>query len=169
MNGIYRRLAVVVAGVMVAGAGMVGVAAATTQSVCAGPRRVSIGNVRHLEGTTVGAVAYTPFVFKVTSTGCARAGLVHYSTNTGTAGKSDFVSVNSTVTFASGDLSTRQITVNVVRDARPEPNENFLVVLCLPVGHTVIGAKTGTGTILNDDGPAPAPPAAVPDDFHCSR
>lgn len=78
---------------------------------------------------------------------------VSFSTQAGTAADgADYVGQqNQTLTFAAGEI-TKTIIVNVVGDTNTESNETFSVVLSNPTNGT-LGTATGTGTILDDDGP----------------
>jgi hypothetical protein len=76
---------------------------------------------------------------------------------TATAG-SDYTRVGPlTLQFAPG-VTTQTVSVPIVGDTIPEPDETFVVNLSTPTNAT-IGDGQGLGTIRNDDG-APAPEAA---------
>ncbi|HYW72999.1 MAG TPA: Calx-beta domain-containing protein [Pyrinomonadaceae bacterium] len=81
---------------------------------------------------------------------------VSWKTAPGTATPGvDYTDVNSsTVTFQAGQTS-KTITVNVIGDTASEPDETFFVTLFTPNEATIAKAQ-GTGTIINDDGAAPA-------------
>jgi len=64
---------------------------------------------------------------------------------------SDYVTSSGSLDFAAGE-SRKVISVAVLGDAIPEPNETFFVNLSNPVG-AVLQRSTAIGTILNDDGP----------------
>jgi len=75
---------------------------------------------------------------------------VNFATADGSAfAGSDYVATSGTLTFAPG-TTTQPVTVNVIGDTTPEPNETFFVNLSSPTNAT-IATGTGTGTILNDD------------------
>jgi CSLREA domain-containing protein len=116
---------------------------------------LSINNVSQNEGNS----GTTPFVFTVTlSAASASTVTVNYATADGTAtAPSDYAATSGTLTFAPG-VTTQTITVNVVGDTTPEPNETFTVNLSTPANAT-IAAGTGTGTIVDDDAAPPPPPA----------
>lgn len=81
---------------------------------------------------------------------------VNYATDTiGTATSGgDYQATAGTVTFAIGETS-KPVTVLINGDTTPEPNETFVVKLSNNSG-VAIGDFSGTGTILDDDGPANA-------------
>jgi len=120
------------------------------------PTYLAIGDATVTEGNT----GTTPATFTVTRSG-STAGIssVTYATFNGTAtAGSDYTSVAATtVTFAAGETS-KTLAVPVVGDAVDEANETFLVKLSSPVG-AGISDDTGTGTIVDDDGPITPGPA----------
>ena len=69
---------------------------------------------------------------------------------TATAG-TDYTAGNGSLTFETGDAS-RTVAVTVAGDDADEPNETLTVTLSNAPGAT-IGKATGTGTIMDDDGP----------------
>jgi len=115
---------------------------------------VSISDVSVVEGNS----GTTPANFTVSlSAPSGKTVSVSWKTTPGgtaTAGV-DYTNINSAnVTFQAGQ-TTRTITVNVLGDTDPEPDDTFFVTLFNPSEVTL--AKTqGTGTIINDDGAAPA-------------
>lgn len=70
----------------------------------------------------------------------------------GGASASDFGSftLTGTVHFDSGQ-ATAKLSLPVLGDRVPEPNETFSVTLSAPTGGATIDRATATGTILNDD------------------
>jgi hypothetical protein len=68
------------------------------------------------------------------------------------AAPSDYEAVNTTVTFAPGQVS-QQVTVGVNGDTQPEPDERFFVLLSNPINAT-LGDGFAVGRIVNDDVPA---------------
>jgi len=75
---------------------------------------------------------------------------VNYATADGTAtAGSDYTAKSGSVTFTAGATS-RTITVSILGDRTPEPNETFFVNLSSPVNTTIANGQ-GVGTILNDD------------------
>ncbi|MGI6246270.1 MAG: cellulose binding domain-containing protein [Pseudochelatococcus sp.] len=84
---------------------------------------------------------------------------VDYHTVAGTASHADFTPTSGTLTFQPGEQS-KTIAVAIRPDLAAEADEQFTVVLSGPDG-AVIGAGTGTATIVNDDGgtvdPQPEP------------
>ena len=108
-----------------------------------------INNVSKAEGNS----GTTPFSFTVSlSPASAGTVTVKYATanDTATAG-SDYTAASGTLTFVPGETS-KMVTVNVIGDTIPEPNETFFVNLSSPSGATLFDGQ-GLGTILNDDGP----------------
>ncbi|MGH2772898.1 MAG: Calx-beta domain-containing protein [Actinomycetota bacterium] len=84
---------------------------------------------------------------------------VNYETVDGTAvAGQDYQSTNGTAAFAAGQ-KRQTVSVKVLGDAVAEPDETFTMKLTgSPFGG--IANQLGTGTILNDDGPAPPAPGA---------
>ncbi|HVF95059.1 MAG TPA: endonuclease/exonuclease/phosphatase [Sphingomonas sp.] len=62
----------------------------------------------------------------------------------------DAISLTGTVRFADGQ-STATISLPVIADRAPEPNETFSITLSNATGGASIERATATGTILNDD------------------
>ena len=87
---------------------------------------------------------------------------VFYRTAGGTAAAGqDFDSQFGILTFAPG--SRRQvIAVPTHDDERDEPNETFSVTLSSAAGAT-LGDRSATGTIIDDDVPAPPPTVSIED------
>ena len=109
----------------------------------------------------------TPIVFTVSlSAASGQAVTVAFATadDTATTANSDYVATSGTLTFFPGDMQ-KLVTVLVNGDTAIETNEQFHVTLSSPSNATLnAGAASGTGTILNDDGPhfsiAGPPPTA---------
>ncbi len=124
----------------------------------AGPS-ISISDVTEFEGTTP-PTPDTAFTFTISlSAPSEQTVTVAYTTvdSTAVAGLSeDYDALSGTATFTPAQTAV-PITVNVNRDAHAEPSEAFLLQLSAPVNATLSVDTTGTGTILNDDGP----PASV--------
>jgi len=70
-----------------------------------------------------------------------------------TAG-SDYAATAGTLSFAPGQ-TTRTVTVDVLGDTTPEPEEVFYVDLSNPTNATIVDGQ-GVGTIINDDSPSQA-------------
>ena len=87
---------------------------------------------------------------------------VFYRTAGGTAAAGqDFDSQAGILTFAPG--SRRQVIAVPTRDdERDEPNETFSVTLSSAAGAT-LGDRSATGTIVDDDVPAPPPAVSIED------
>jgi VCBS repeat-containing protein len=120
-----------------------------------GDSHIRIGDASVAEGDS-GTHALT---FTLTrSGGSAAAASVDYFLNlTGSADQSDLAPgtpLSGTVTFGVGEI-TRTITINVVGDTNPEPNETFNIQLANPTNgggfQTLITDGTAVGTIVNDD------------------
>jgi hypothetical protein len=131
---------------------------------------LSINNVSQSEGNT----SSTPFVFTVTASGASSQPFTFsYSTRDGTAksypyapdsfgatkpyallynpGKQDYNATNGALSFEAGE-TTKTITVNVIGNTIFEPNKIFYVDIVSANGADINPlAKSGTGTILNDD------------------
>lgn len=108
---------------------------------------LGINNVELPEGQT----GTTPFVFTVAlSAASAGTVTVDFSTRNGSAqAGTDYIATSGTLTFAPGEL-TKQITVQVIGDATPEPIEEFFVDLTNATGAS-IGDSEGVGRIFSDD------------------
>jgi hypothetical protein len=75
---------------------------------------------------------------------------VNYATSDGTASApGDYTAGSGTLTFSPGDTS-KTISVPVVGDTVPEPDETFNVDLSTPSGATISDGH-GVGTIVDDD------------------
>src|SRR5262249_14658686 len=73
-----------------------------------------------------------------------------YATAAGTATSGvDYVAASSTVSFAPGE-TTKTITVQVIGDRLPEPNETFVVNLSSPTNATIPDDQR-LGTIADDE------------------
>ena len=109
---------------------------------------IAIDSVSVLEGSGTGTpVASFTVSLSIASPSSA---LVSYQTVPGTAtSPADYQSTTGVLTFAGGS-TTQTIQVPIVPDTIGEPNETFTVQLSAPV-NAVIGAGTGTATIVNDD------------------
>jgi hypothetical protein len=109
---------------------------------------IAISDVSKKEGNS----GTTPFVFTVSVSGSPLSTVtVDWATGGGTAPPvSDYVPANGTVTFAPG-VTTKTVTIQVVGNTTPEPNETFFVNLSNPSPNAYLGDPQGVGTILNDD------------------
>jgi hypothetical protein len=99
------------------------------------------------EGNT-GTVAAT---FTVTlSAASTETVIVAYATGDGTANAgSDYQAASGTITFAPGETS-KTISVRVIGDRIPEPNETFVVNVSNPTNATIADGQ-GAGTIVDDE------------------
>ncbi|MCC6174614.1 MAG: right-handed parallel beta-helix repeat-containing protein [Chloroflexi bacterium] len=79
-----------------------------------------------------------------------QAASVQYATVDGTArAPEDYVGQSGTITFAAGETS-RAVSVLIIGDTLPEPDETFTLQLSNPAG-LALGRDRATGTIKNDD------------------
>jgi hypothetical protein len=110
---------------------------------------LSVNNVSVPEGNS----GTTAAVFSVTlSAASAVPVTLQYATADGTAtAGSDYQAAGGTLTFAPGETS-KMVTVQVIGDTVPEPNETFFLNLSNPTGATLAQGQ-GTGTILDDNTP----------------
>jgi large repetitive protein len=110
--------------------------------------KVTISSVSKKEGNS----GTTAFVFTVSVSGSPMSTVtVDWATGGGTASAvSDYVPANGTVSFAPG-VTTKTVTIQVVGNTVPEPNETFFVNLSNPSPNAYIVDPQGVGTILNDD------------------
>ncbi|HET8644983.1 MAG TPA: Ig-like domain repeat protein, partial [Vicinamibacteria bacterium] len=117
---------------------------------------IAIGDVTQRE-------ALGPAVFTVSlSAASGREVTAQFFTSDGTAtAPADYGAVAGTVTFPAGTV-TRTITVPIVADGLPEPDETYFVILTSPVNASLAdGLGTGTirsgGTRPGAPGPGPGP------------
>lgn len=76
---------------------------------------------------------------------------VRYITFAGSAGSSDFVSVQGTLTFPTGSTNPQNITVQIIDDSIPEQAENFRLFLYEPVNARIVEPDEFTITITDND------------------
>lgn len=114
-----------------------------------GEPSIGISDVSAQEGD----VGTTDFVFTVTLSGPSGQPVeVAFATadGTATAGNNDYTPTSGTITFA--PLQTAQeVTVSVIGDNDPEPNETFLLNVTAVDNGGAVGAAQGTATIVDDD------------------
>jgi large repetitive protein len=110
--------------------------------------KVTISSVSKKEGNS----GTTAFVFTLAVSGSPLSTVtVDWATGGGTApAVTDYAPANGTASFAPG-VTTRTVTVQVVGNTIPEPNETFFVNLSNPSPNAYLGNTQGVGTILNDD------------------
>jgi len=110
--------------------------------------KITITDVSKKEGNS----GLTVFVFTVSVSGSPMSTVsVDWATGGGTASPvTDYVPANGTVTLPVG-VTTKTVTIQVVGDTIPEPNETFFVNLSNPSPNAYIVDPQGVGTILNDD------------------
>ena len=84
---------------------------------------------------------------------------VNYAVTGGTATQGgDYTLTNGTLTFSPGQTS-QTITVRVINDTQPEPNETFYLTLSQPTNAELGAVTVHTHTILDDE-QLPVPVAA---------
>jgi hypothetical protein len=110
--------------------------------------KITINNVTKKEGDS----GTTAFVFTVGVSGSPLSTVTaDWATGGGTATPVlDYVPANGTVSFSPG-VTTQTVTIQVVGDTVPEPDETFLVNLTNPSPNAYIFKTPGVGTIRNDD------------------
>jgi large repetitive protein len=110
--------------------------------------KVTISSVSKKEGNS----GTTGFVFTLAVSGTPLSTVtVDWATGGGTApAVTDYLPANGTVSFAPG-VTTKTVTVQVVGNTIPEPDETFFVNLSNPSPNAYLGNTQGVGTILNDD------------------
>jgi len=110
--------------------------------------KVTISSVSKKEGNS----GTTAFVFTLSVSGSPLSTVtVDWATGGGTApAVTDYLPANGTVSFAPG-VTTKTVTIQVVANTIPEPNETFFVNLSNPSPNAYLGNTQGVGTILNDD------------------
>jgi hypothetical protein len=111
------------------------------------PPSVTIGDRAVTEGNT----GTTSATFSVTlSAASSQTVTIAYATGNGTAsGGSDYQAASGTLTFAPGE-TTKTITVPIIGDRLPEPNETFAVNLS-GATNAIIADGQGVGTIRDDE------------------
>ena len=117
-----------------------------------GETQVSVNDVALAEGNS----GITNFAFTVSlSFANEQPVSVTLSTSNGTAtAGSDYMAVNTVVTFAPG-VTTQTVIVPVIGDTNVEPDETFFVNLTNAVNATIFDG-VGQGTIIDDDNLAPS-------------
>lgn len=112
---------------------------------------LSIDNVSVTEGNS--GTTFAQFTVSLSAASGLTAS-VNYATANGTAvAPGDYTSTADLFTLNPGETSAT-VTVPVLGDTTPEPDESFSVTLSAPTNATIApGGGTGTGTILNDDVP----------------
>jgi M6 family metalloprotease-like protein len=91
------------------------------------------------------------------SSGSAGAQTVDYICQVGSAGLSDFTSVAGTLSWASGETTSKTISVPIIDDTMIESSESFTVRLQNLVGTSTLGTSTHTVTITDNDGASASP------------
>jgi len=111
--------------------------------------RISIGDAWIAEGNA----GKTLMSFTVSlSAAQAQAVTVDYATQDGLArAGEDYVATSGRLSFAPGE-TTKTITVEIIGDTEPEPDEPFFVNLSGATANASILRGQGSGTILDDDG-----------------
>jgi uncharacterized membrane protein len=111
------------------------------------PPMVRVSDASVVEGNS----GVRPATFTITlSAAYSQPVNVAYATADGTAtAGSDYQAASGTLTFAPGDTS-KTLSVQVIGDRLPEPNETFFVNLSSPTNATIADGQ-GVGTILDDE------------------
>ncbi|MDB0047356.1 hypothetical protein N9F21_01900 [Porticoccaceae bacterium] len=116
----------------------------TSHSVAAiQPSEISVADASVSEGGVLNFV-----VTRGTET--SQAVTVNYSTSVGSAGTSDFTTVTSSVTFATGE-TTKTIAVQTTEESIYEGAETLTLSLTSTTAGAIITDSSATGTITNDD------------------
>ncbi|WP_138505255.1 Calx-beta domain-containing protein [Nostoc sp. PA-18-2419] len=112
---------------------------------------ISISNVLVTEGNT-GTTTNANFIVTLSQPSFQQV-TVNYNTSDGTAkvSDSDYNPANGTITFNPGETS-KTISIGVIGDNKPEPNETFSVNLLGATNATIVD-NLGVATITNDDPP----------------
>ncbi len=112
---------------------------------------LSISDASVLEGAAGRAVATFTVMLSRPPDGTGGGVTVDFATRDGTAtvADGDYLPASGTLTFAPGQTAIG-LDVEVIDDARVEPDEFFFVDLSNPQGATIADGE-GRGTILNDD------------------
>ncbi len=106
------------------------------------------------------ADGYADFTVRLSAPSAAPVG-VNYTTATGSAGSNDIETFSGVVRFAPGE-TVKTVRVEIYGETLAEPTESFFVELFNATGGT-IGRQIGTGTIIDNDGPAGTPVVAISD------
>jgi hypothetical protein len=69
----------------------------------------------------------------------------------------DYVGTSSTVSFGSGDASSRVVAIPIVNDSVAELSESFSVTLSAPTGGATLGAPTTAAASVTDNDPPGVP------------
>ncbi|BCM93579.1 nuclease [Abditibacteriota bacterium] len=124
--------------------------------------KINIANTSVIEGNSGISTPDNSLRFPITLSLTPTSNIdVNYSTSNGTGAnaataESDYIStVGGKLNIRAGQ-TTSSIVVPVVGDTNYEPNETMGVTLSSPSAAT-LGTSTATGTIVNDDTPAPTP------------
>ncbi|MEH2067450.1 MAG: Calx-beta domain-containing protein [Nostoc sp.] len=112
---------------------------------------ISISDVLVTEGNT-GTTTNANFIVTLSQPSFQQVS-VNYNTSDGTAkvSDSDYNPANGTITFNPGETS-KTISIGVIGDNKPEPNETFSVNLLGATNATIVDSL-GVATITNDDPP----------------
>ena len=107
---------------------------------------ITIGSVSVDEGNSGTVDATFPVTLSAPATTTVTVG---YATADDSAtAPGDYIPASGTITWAPGE-SSKSVTIDVVGDTFPEPNETFKVNLANPV-NAAIAVGSGTGTIADD-------------------
>jgi len=115
---------------------------------------ISVDDVTMAEGDD----GTTTFTFTITESGTVLSpSTVNYATADGTATATDYTAKTGSVSLGPATPSAT-VDVLVTGDTAFEPDETFFLDISSSDTTCVIAKNRGTGTIQNDDTPAPAPP-----------
>jgi hypothetical protein len=120
---------------------------------------VSVNDVSVSEGA--GGTTQANFTATLSSPSIAPV-TVYYTTADGTATAGvDYTAVSGTLTFPPG-TTTQIVSVSVIGDTTPEPDESFFVDLNVPVNASLAESR-GVGIILDDDAGSGSPLVSISD------
>ena len=112
------------------------------------PTNVSASNVTVVEGNA-GTVDVT-FTLTLSAPETVATTVDFTTVDSNAVAGIDYTAASGTVTFAAG-VTSQTVTVSVLGDAIPEPDEVFFLQLSNPSGAVVLGNPLGIATITNDD------------------
>lgn len=112
------------------------------------PPSVSAGNVTVTEGDT-GTVTAT-FDITLSAPQTAVTTVQYMTVDSDALAGIDYVADSGTVTFAVGE-TMQTVTITILPDTAPEPDENFFLELSAPTNGVALGNPIGIATITNDD------------------
>lgn len=75
---------------------------------------------------------------------------IDYALVSGTADDTDYIDIQGTLTFSSGD-SSKNISISTIDDTLDEADESFSVVLSNPVGNALLGTQNVSAVTITDN------------------